>query len=192
MKKFLSLFAAIFSMFFTFVALAAESDDALWEYETYGGGVVLTEYKGSATDVYVPSNIEADGEKLDVVKLGDGIFENNDAVNSVTLGAGVKEIGTRAFYDADNMVWILLAEDTTTIGAEAFYNCDNFNSVILYDAVTAIGEKAFAECAKLTVWCNENSTGHNYAVFNKISYEVISSSSSGETITIKFYFCYCK
>ena len=159
MKKFFSLLVVAFIILCTFAVNAVESDDGLWEYELYGDGVALTEYKGSATDVYVPSNIEVDGEQLDVVKLGDSIFEDNDALNSVTLGTGVTEIGAKAFYDADNMVCILLAEDTTTIGDETFYSCDNFNSIILYDAVTTIGENAFGECEKLTIWCNEDTTG---------------------------------
>ncbi len=165
----------VFVLLFSFCAFAAESDDGLWEYEAYNDGVVLTAYTGDATDVYVPSNIEVDGEKFAVLKLGDSIFENNDALNSVTLGSGVTEIGNRAFYDADNMVCILLAEDTTTIGAEAFYSCDSFNSIILYDAVTTIGENAFAECAKLTIWCNENSVGYNYAVANSLKYELLTT-----------------
>ncbi|MBE6679362.1 MAG: hypothetical protein E7598_02440 [Ruminococcaceae bacterium] len=183
MKKYCYLILTVFVIAFSLCTSAAESDDGLWVYEPYGDGVVLTEYKGSATDVYVPSNIKADGENLDVVKLGDSIFENNDALNSVTLGAGVTEIGAKAFYDADNMVCILLAEDTTTIGAEAFYACDSFNSIILYDAVTAIGENAFGECAKLTVWCNLNSSGYNYAVANTIKYELLTVDAEPVIIT---------
>jgi len=184
---------SIFSLFIIIVALicmmnigATETefvtDNGLWSYEYIEDNAILTAYHGSATDVYVPSNIEANGEKLDVVKLGDSIFENNDALNSVTLGAGVTELGDRAFYDADNLVCILLAEDTTTIGTEAFYSCDNFNSVILYDAVTTIDENAFAACPKLTVWCNEETVAYTYVTEKRITYKLLTDQEEPEII----------
>ena len=146
-KKILSMFLiiCIITSLVPQVAFATESlgqinesvlqtDDELWTCENYEAGVVLTEYHGTATDVYVPSNVEIDEKKYDVIKLGDSLFENNDSLNSATLGAGIKEIGARAFYDADNMVCILTSEELATIGDEAFYSCDSFNSIILYDA----------------------------------------------------------
>ena len=140
-----------------------------WEYETYGGGIALTKYLGTSVDIYIPAKLEIDGSEYSVVKLGDSLFENNDTINSVTLGAGIIEIGDKAFYDADNLVCILISQELTTIGSEAFYSCDSFNSVILYDSVTAIGNDAFAECPKLTVWCNTGTAGYFYAVKNNIS-----------------------
>ena len=116
---------------------------------------MLTEYLGSKADVYIPSTVEANGNTYPVLKLSDGIFENNDAINSVTVGEGVIEIGAKAFYDCDALVCVLLPESLISIGNEAFAGCDIFNSVILYDGVTSIGNSAFANCPKLTVWCNE-------------------------------------
>ncbi|MBQ8696488.1 MAG: leucine-rich repeat domain-containing protein, partial [Clostridia bacterium] len=158
-----------------------DTADLLWEYETYGDGVALTAYLGSSTDVYVPSKIEVNGSSYAVIKLGDSLFEDNDALNSVTLGDGITEIGARAFYDADNLVTIVTDEQLTAIGTEAFYSCDSFNSVILYDTVTSIGEDAFAECPNLTVWCNEGTAGYTYAVENSIPYEILNPDATPET-----------
>ena len=159
--------------------VALQSKDSEWEYEIYGEGVVLTKYLGTDNDVYVPESIETkEGDIYHVLKLGDSIFENNDGLNSATLGAGILEIGERAFYDADNMVCVLISEQLTTIGNEAFYSCDNFNSIILYDSVTNIGENAFAECPKLVIWCNEGNTGHTYAVNNNILYQLLNSGAT--------------
>ncbi|MBO5440664.1 MAG: leucine-rich repeat protein [Clostridia bacterium] len=71
-------------------------------------------------DIYVPNKLEVNGEEYTVLKLADSIFENNDAINSVTLASGILEIGAKAFYDCDNLVCILVSEELTTIGAEAF------------------------------------------------------------------------
>lgn len=145
-----------------------------WEYEIYGDGVALTKYNGTETDIYAPSTIEEGDKEYQVIKLGDDLFNNNDGLNSVTLGSGITEIGLRTFYDADNMTCIVTNEDLTIIEDEAFYSCDNFNSIILYDAVTTIGANAFSECENLTIWCNENNAGHLYAMENEINYELLS------------------
>lgn len=122
-----------------------------WEYEAYRDGIALTKYLGTGVDIYVPNHLEIDGTDYQVLKLADGIFENNDAINSVTLASGILEIGEKAFYDCDNFVCILVSEELTTIGSEAFYSCDVFNSVILYNSLTSIGTNAFAECPNLTI-----------------------------------------
>lgn len=172
-KKLFGLLVIALSLVCITSISAADTDDGLWSYALYGDGVALTAYHGSATDVFVPSNIEVDGEKLDVVKLGDGIFENNDSLNSVTIGAGITEIGEKAFYDADNMVCVLTSEELTTIGDEALRSCDNLNSIILESAITTVGTDVFLDCPKLTVWCEEGTVGYNYLLENGIEFELI-------------------
>lgn len=152
--------------------------ESLWEYSNYADGIQLTAYNGAQTDLYVPAQV--DGKT--VIRLGDGLFENNDAINSVTLAEGIKEIGEKAFFDADNLVCIVASQTLTVIGAEAFSGCDAFNSVILYDGVTTIGENAFANCPKLTVWCNENTAGYAYAVEHQIPYEILNPNATPETV----------
>lgn len=182
MKRIAAIFFAVFVLCIS--AFALESDDGVWSYTENGDGVTLTAYNGSSADLYVPSSIKVDGESVSVLALGESIFEDNDALNSVTLGAGIVEIGAKAFYDCDNFVCILLAEETTTVGEMAFASCDNMNSVILLDSVTDIGADAFADCPNLTIWCDEDSAGHEYAEDNGIDYELLSTSAMPETITL--------
>ena len=162
----------------------SETKPLLWDYEPYGAGVALTRYLGNEVDVVVPSKIAVDGTDTPVLKLADGIFADNDTLNSVTLSKGVLEIGERAFYDCDSLVCILISEDLTTIGDEAFFSCDAFNSIIIYDAVTSIGDNAFGECPKLTVWCNENTAAYSYVTANGIKYEILNPAASPEIIVI--------
>ncbi len=159
---------------------STEEAELLWEYTEVEGGVELTGYKGTSADIYVPSFIEVEGEKINVLKIADGLFKDNDALNSVTLGKGILEIGDEAFYDCDNMVCILISEELTTIGDRAFYSCDNFNSVILYDTVAYIGTDAFAECPKLKVWCNDDTAGYAYATENNIPVEILNPDAEPE------------
>ena len=179
-SMFMSLFAGMDISVFAEEVPTGMSDNMLWQYEMHDEGIELINYLGSAADVYIPSELEIVGVECAVIRLGNGLFENNDSLNSVTLGDGILEIGSRAFYDADNLVCILTNEQLTTIGNEAFYSCDKFNSIILYDALVSIGKDAFAECPNLTIWCNESTNGFNYAVENGISHEIINPSMEPE------------
>lgn len=164
---------------------AAETDDTgKWEYEAYEGGIELTQYNGTQTDVYVPSKIEVGGESMQVNKLGDNLFKDNTTLNSATLGEGITEIGVSAFKGATNLVCIVTPESLTTIGDSAFSGCTAFNSVILYDGVTNIGVQSFDGCAKLVIYCNENSRAHSYSRENDISYIILNPDLSPETVTI--------
>ena len=170
----------------TFAASSTSQTDSTgsWKFESYGSGVVITEYLGSKADVYVPSTVEANGHTYPVLKLSDGIFENNDAINSVTVGEGVIEIGAKAFYDCDALVCVLLPESLISIGNEAFAGCDIFNSVILYDGVTSIGNNAFANCPKLTVWCNEGTVAYKYVKANNLTFELLTTTTEPEIIEL--------
>ena len=157
------------------------SEDILWSYSAYGDGVQLTAYHGTQTDVYIPASIEdAQGNKLAVIKLGDGLFKGNTAINSATLGEGIAEIGASAFEGATNLVCVVTPQSLATIGDNAFAGCTAFNSIILYDTVTNIADTAFTGCSALTIYCNENNAGYNHAVSFNIPYILLSGDAQPE------------
>ena len=193
-RKILSIFLSFVILFSVSAAetsfVCAEETDGqqgVWTYDTYEydgtSGVVITGYNGSATDIYVPSSIESGETQLPVLKLGDGVFQNNTAVNSVTLGNGIKIIGDNAFCGAVGLVCIVTDEELAEIGANAFGGCTNFNSVILYDGIKSIGENAFAGCENLTIYCNEGTVGYEYAKNNGIDVEILNPDAIPETVT---------
>ena len=121
-RKILSIFLSFVILFSVSAAetsfVCAEETDGqqgVWTYDTYEydgtSGVVITGYNGSATDIYVPSSIESGETQLPGLKLGDGVFQNNTAVNSVTLGNGIKIIGDNAFCGAAGLVCIVTDEE---------------------------------------------------------------------------------
>lgn len=177
--KILTVFVALLLVF----ALSV-SADSLWEYEEYThgetAGVAVTDYLGNEADVFVPAEI--DGKP--VLKIADGVFENNDTVNSITLSQNIKVIGEGAFCDADNLVCIVTNNALEIISANAFYGCDSFNSVILPDSVTDIAESAFAECNSLTIYCNENSVAHTHATANSIQCVILNADAIPEVYTV--------
>ncbi len=164
------------------------SDEAVvsgdWTFRLCGDGVELVAYSGSKTDVYVPSTLTADDVEYSVIKLGDGLFADNDTLNSVTLGEGILEIGESAFEGCDNIVCAVTPESLTTIGAKAFKDCTVFNSIILYDGISSIGKSSFDGCANLTVYCNEDTVRYSYVTQNDINYGILNPEATPETVVI--------
>jgi len=167
-------------------AASDEEKESLWDFFVIDGtdNAVLTAYNGTEPDVYVPNTVEKDGKKYNVTKLGDGLFKDNDALNSATLGAGILEIGAEAFYDCDNLLCVLINEELTTIGDRAFYSCDSFNSIILYKSVTSFGADVFTGSSYATLWVYTDSAAHIYATSNNLTYSLIDSAASPETFYV--------
>ena len=76
MKKVLVIFSVLIITLLCGVSVfAMDTDDSgMWEYQTYGTGVVLTKYKGTQTDVYVPNKITKGENEYSVLKLGDNLL----------------------------------------------------------------------------------------------------------------------
>ncbi len=50
--------------------------------------------------------------------------------------------------------------------------------------MTIIGANAFAECPNVTIWCNEGTTGYNYAKENGVKYEILNPDATPETVDV--------
>ena len=185
----LLLIAGVFSAaVFADEAPAAEHIvSGLWELAetSYDGeiGYELTGYNGTATDVYIPDTL-GDGEtKYNILKVGNGLFENNTAINSVTLGNGIRVIGENAFRGASSLTCAVINEKLSVIGGGAFDGCTNMNSILLYDGISEIGENAFRGCNALTVYCNPGTAAYEYAEANGIRTEILNPDAIPETYT---------
>ncbi len=90
------------------------------------------------------------------VELSDGIrsigrnaFAKTRIV-SITLPAGLENIGEGAFKDCRALASITIPYGVTAIGKNAFAGCDVIPKVIIPASVRTIGERAFAKCKSLT------------------------------------------
>ena len=71
-----------------------------------------------------------------------------------------------------------IPEGVTSIGSYAFSYCENLANIIIPKEVTSIGNSAFWSCDNLTIYCEEDSTAHAYAIKNNIPYELKMSITS--------------
>lgn len=137
----------------------------LWSYKKreQGDGLVITEYKGTATEVTVPETIG----KSTVVEIGNGAFAGTSGmgagsvvtyasseqqaarrkITKVTLPKTIKFIGRGAFGDMLSLESIEIPDGVIEIEPFAFYACNSLTEIVVPSSVRRIGEYAFA-------WCN--------------------------------------
>lgn len=103
-------------------------------------GGILKKYKGSDTNVIVPSS---------VCEIGKGAFECNDYITTVIIPEGVTHIHKNAFYGCYNLVSVKIPYSVTYIGESAFSTCHAMESVIIPGGVRTMEESAFSWCKRL-------------------------------------------
>lgn len=62
---------------------------------------------------------------------------------------GLENIGTRMFYNLNNLVRVSIANTVKTISGSAFYYCSRLTSIFIPDSVTSISVYAFRWCTAL-------------------------------------------
>ena len=100
-----------------------------YDYVLHNGKAQLTKYKGSATEVIIPSSID---------------------------GYDVEFFGS-IFSDIENIVSVVIPDSVTSIGSHAFYNCYNLTSVTIGNGIISIDAYAFKYCYNLTIYCEAES-----------------------------------
>ena len=82
--------------------------------------------------------------------IGSYAFSGCSGLTSLTLPAGITEIGFQAFYGCRGLTSLTLPDGITSIGSYAFYGCGRLTSLNLPAGITSIGSYAFYGCSRLT------------------------------------------
>lgn len=90
-----------------------------FEFETTGYGVRIVKYKGSSTDVVIPSYIN-EGK---VVSVGNSAFYGCSFVISVSIPNSVMFIGPSAFCGCASLKFVSIPDSITSISPSAFEGC---------------------------------------------------------------------
>ena len=122
---------------------AAAAQEGDWAYEAIGGGVRLTAYLGTETELTLP-------EKLDgkhVIEIGQGCFRDSD-VTEVTVPHGIRVVGEEAFYGCADLKKVNLSGSVNVIGDRAFAN-SGLIKMDIPGCVRSIGAEAFLNCTAM-------------------------------------------
>ena len=88
-------------------------------------------------------------------------FYNCNSLETVKL-SGVKTINSYAFRQCTSLETVNIGNDVETIGYYAFYN-NNLKQLVLGKGLNSIDSSAFSGYKDLTVYCYEDTYGHEYA-----------------------------
>lgn len=130
---------------------AEETQPSDFTYKTYPGDVVeITGYKGSATEITIPSEINGKTvTSIDASRYGRGAFEGLDNLKNVTIPDSVRYIGSHTFENCTSLQSVTIPNSVTSICDGTFYNCTNLTSVTIPNSITSIGGDAFFGCTSL-------------------------------------------
>lgn len=151
--------------------------------------VELRSPKTAAVHRQIPAEIAGTA----VGRIGNEAFSGGKFITELTLPKSVYNIGFAAFYKCPNLKKIHFAKGLRILERSAFNSCQSLGEVSLPDTLIDIGEKAFAYCSKLhavhipssvghisdnafegckdiTIYCQENSYAHSYAVENSLKF----------------------
>ena len=92
-----------------------EQDSLDFEYVKANGGIRITKYTGSKTDIEIPQSIDG----LTVTELGENAFFNTE-VTSVRVPDGVKLLDWFVFYSCTSLKTVILPASVTSIEYGAF------------------------------------------------------------------------
>lgn len=114
--------AAVFTTDTQAVVIDLSDIEKLDRFEGYIDNelIVITGYKGTATEIIIPAIVTQSDKTYEVVKIEDEAFKNNTTITSVTIEEGVSEVGKSVFKGCSNLEKIVIPESVTSIGTYAF------------------------------------------------------------------------
>ncbi len=128
-----------------FIASAATYGD--FEYTVSKNEVRIDSYKGSQTDVTIPSSIQ--GFPVTSIKIN--AFQYNNTIKKVVIPDGVTKIDSYAFASCYELCDVCLPDGLLKINDHAFYNCKALKHIELPDGLTYLGTSAFADSGLIEI-----------------------------------------
>ena len=146
-KKIVATFLCILLLVGLFPARASALVYGDYEYEYVSGGVAITGYNGTGTNITIPNQING----MDVVEIGVEAFSHGigGVVRNVVLPENLIKISDHAFDGNHQLQTVTFNQKLEWIGENAFYNCSNLVSVPAVPSLQHIGRSAFCGCVKL-------------------------------------------
>lgn len=149
MKLMLVSVLAVLTMGLAVAQKVTPISDFEYELTKDGMGISLKKYKGTDTEIVMPSEIEG----MPVTEIPDGrrnkFFANYDKIVSVVLPSNLKALPALLFQKQKALKRVTLPDGLEDINFSAFEECPALESIEIPDTVTYIGSSAFRNCKSL-------------------------------------------
>ena len=161
MKKFKKFYIAFLSMALIFSFLAFSDGKILSNIITYtmvsadefnnftytinNGSASISKYKGTDTNLIVPSSING----YPVNNISVGAFQGNKYIQKVTIESPITILYARTFMQCSNLETVVLPNTLSEIKDMAFKS-SNLVYITIPSNVTTIGSQAFLGCMRLS------------------------------------------
>ncbi|MCR5665355.1 MAG: S8 family serine peptidase [Eubacterium sp.] len=90
-------------------------------YKISGSSAVVSAAKKSIVNAVIPSKVTIGGKSYKVTKINSKVFAKHTKLKSVTIGANVKTIGSKAFFKATSLKKVVFkGKNVKSIGSKAF------------------------------------------------------------------------
>jgi hypothetical protein len=127
-----------------FVALP-QFGRAQFDFTTNNGSLTLSAYTSFGLVAVIPASTN----NLPVTAIGDLAFAEAD-VASVSIPAGVTNIGTDVFRHCASLTNVTFQSGVRSISGSAFMGCSSLQQIALPDTLTTLGSFVFYGCSNLT------------------------------------------
>ncbi len=117
-----------------------------FDYYISNGNAIITGYKGSDTEIVIPSQLGGHS----VTSIGNNAFVGCVGLTGITIPDSITSIGNCAFTGCRGLTGITIPDSVTSIGVSSFAECTGLTSITIPDSVTAIENNAFGNCSSLT------------------------------------------
>ena len=148
MKKFIIYTALVISVVLCVIMTSCAGGKTTpaedFSYEMADGEVMITGYRGTDLEIYIPSTIN----DRPVTKIADEAFEGYD-MTFISIPDSVTVIGEFAFCDCSCLTTIDLPDSVTSIGRVAFGRCTSLEKITLPASLELIEDKTFLDCSSL-------------------------------------------
>ena len=144
----------------------------------------ITGYKGSETNLEIPSVINGDSVKV----IDREAFEGCQSIKTVTIPDSIISIGMYAFCNCTSLTSVTIGNSVGSVCDSAFRGCTSLKNINIPDSVESIDNLAFSGCTNLTSITIPNSvTSIGNGVFfdceNLVSIEVANDNMNYTSIS---------
>lgn len=181
------------TMSIALTALAADEQPD-WVFDVNGNEATITAYHGNDTDITIPTTV-TDPESSTVYNVTaleslNPYNDGNTTIQKITVPNGITKLGDAVFFDFSALETVVLNDDITEIPHSAFENCSALKHIVIGKSVAAIGDYAFNGCPAILSF-EVDPENPNYTVFegnlyNKDKTEIVkyATGNTAETFSI--------